>query len=146
MDRSRPAPLTIAADLLRGLDLAELGKNLTQIRKQRRLTQQQLAELLEVQQRVISRWETGLVKPHLDHVVRLARVLEVSLDQLVFGEEADRTAAAEFDVRNKRLKELCRQVDQLRAEDQDVICHVMDSLVRKEQMKALMGGAFPASR
>lgn len=129
----------MARDLLRGLDMSEFGKNLSQIRKQRRLTQQQLAEFVDVQQRVISRWETGAVKPHLDHAIKLARVLEVSLDQLVLGDEAD-LAGPEFEVQNKRLKELCRQVDQLRPEEQEVVCHVMDSLVRKERMKEIISG------
>jgi transcriptional regulator with XRE-family HTH domain len=132
----------MSADLFRSLDLADLGRNLHRLRKQRRLTQQQLAELVDVQQRVVSRWETGTVKPHLDHAVRLARVLEVSLDQLVFGEEA--AAQPEFDVRNKRLKDLCRQVDQLRLDEQEVVCHVMDSLVRKERMRAIMADAVPS--
>lgn len=120
--------------------MADFGRNLSQIRKERRLTQQQLADLIDAQQRVVSRWETGQAKPHFDHVVRLAQVLEVSLDHLVLGDEADGDEV-EFDIRNKRLKELCRKVDELAPADQEVVCHVMDSLIRKEQMKAIMSGA-----
>lgn len=114
--------------------MADLGKNLREIRKDRRLTQQQLAELLDVQQRVISRWETGVAKPHLNHIVQLAKVLEVSLDRLVFADEGDQTEST-FEIRNRRLKELCIQVDELDQADQDVICHVMDSLIRKERVR-----------
>jgi transcriptional regulator with XRE-family HTH domain len=116
------------------LVLADLGKNLRDIRKGRRLTQQQLAELLDVQQRVISRWETGVAKPHLNHIVHLAKVLEVSLDRLVFADEGGQTELT-FEIRNRRLKELCIQVDELDQADQDVICHVMDSLIRKERVR-----------
>lgn len=114
--------------------MADLGKNLREIRKDRRLTQQQLAELLDVQQRVISRWETGVAKPHLNHIVQLAKVLEVSLDRLVFADEDGHTEST-FEIRNRRLKELCIQVDELDQADQDVICHVMDSLIRKERVR-----------
>jgi len=119
--------------------LADLGRNLREIRRERRLTQQQLAELLDVQQRVISRWETGVAKPHLNHIVQVAKVLEVSLDRLVFGREAAPSELT-FEIRNRRLKELCKQVDELDQADQDVICHIMDSLIRKERVRQVMAG------
>ena len=134
----------MAADRLWSLILADFGKNLRQVRKERRLTQQQLAELLDVQQRVVSRWETGVAKPHLNHIVQLAKVLEVSLDRLVFGEGLEESMPR-FEIRNRRLKELCRQVDELDQGDQEVVCTVMDSLIRKEQVKAVLAGTFPHS-
>jgi transcriptional regulator with XRE-family HTH domain len=125
------------------LAMAEFRENLTRLRKERRLTQMQLAELLDVQPRLISRWETGETKPQFDHMVRLAEVLEVTLDELAKGDET--ALPAKHAIRNKRLEELCRRVDTLSREDQEVVCHVMDSLIRKEQVKAIMGGALPQS-
>jgi len=110
-------------------------KSLARLRLSRGLTQSHLAELLGVQPRLVSRWETGEAKPQFAHMVRLAEVLEVSLDQLVHGNDEVRENAA-FEIRNRRLKELCRQVDQLGREDQEVVCHVMDSVIRKERSKA----------
>ena len=124
--------------------MADLGKHLAEIRKARQLTQQQLAELIHVQQRVISRWETGVAAPHLNHIVQLAEVLEVTLDRLIRGDEAG-SPEARFEIRNRRLQELCQRVDQLGHADQEVVCHVMDSLIRKEQVRAIMGSALPAT-
>ena len=118
--------------------MADFGENLARLRKTRKLTQLQLADLVDVQPRLISRWETGETKPQFDHVVKLAEVLEVTLDVLMKGQDA--AAPAPFEVRNKRLKELCREVDTLPEEDQDVICHVMDSLIRKERIRQVMAG------
>lgn len=136
---SRKARSTMTSEGFWSLVLADLGRNLREIRKQRQLTQQQLAELLDVQQRVISRWETGVAKPHLNHIVHLAKVLEVSLDRLVFGDD-DESPAPSFEIQNRRLKELCVQVDDLDQADQDVICHVMDSLIRKERIRQVVAG------
>jgi transcriptional regulator with XRE-family HTH domain len=122
--------------------MADFRENLVTLRKERKLTQLQLAELLEVQPRLISRWETGETRPQFDHVVQLAEVLQVSLDQLIKGTEMA-AGDSRFDIRNKRLEELCRRVDGLSREDQDVICHVMDSLIRKEHFKALATGPLP---
>ena len=44
---------------------------------------------------------------------------------------------------DRALKELCHQVDSLPDHDQDVICHVMDSLIRKERIKAVFEGQVP---
>ena len=119
--------------------MVDFGKNLSRIRKERKLTQQRLAEFINVQQRVISRWETGVAKPHLNHIVQLAKVLEVSIDLLVFGDETGCTEPR-FDIQNRRLKELCQQVDDLDQGDQEVICTVMDSLIRKERIRQVITG------
>jgi transcriptional regulator with XRE-family HTH domain len=122
--------------------MTEFRKNLVEFRKERKLTQMQLADLIDVQPRLISRWETGQSKPQFDHIVQLAEILQVSLDQLVHGEGPAMTDRR-FDIRNKRLEELCRQIDALGETDQGVVCHVMDSLIRKEQVKAVMNGTVP---
>jgi transcriptional regulator with XRE-family HTH domain len=122
--------------------MADFRENLVQLRRERRLTQLQLAELLGVQPRLISRWETGETRPQFDHAVRLAEVLQVSLDQLVKGDDAAEPESR-FDIRNKRLEDLCRRVDGLSREDQEVVCHVMDSLIRKEHFKTLATGPLP---
>ncbi len=140
MGMSSTPTASMASERLWSLVLTDLGKNLCSIRKERRLTQQQLAELLGVQQRVISRWETGVAKPRLNHIVQLAKVLEVSLDRLVFGDETEAPENS-FDIRNRRLKELCKQVDGLNQADQEVVCAVMDSLIRKEQSRQVVGGS-----
>jgi len=124
--------------------MADFAERLAGIRKSRQLTQLQLADLLDVQPRLISRWETGVSRPQFDHIVRLAEVLDVSVDALVRGNEA--APQEEFEVRNRRLKELCRQVDKLGAHDQEMICHLMDSLIRKEHVKAFMQEAVPRTR
>ncbi|MDA8021153.1 MAG: helix-turn-helix domain-containing protein [Thermoanaerobaculia bacterium] len=121
--------------------MVDFRQNLVKLRKERQLTQMQLADLLDVQPRLISRWETGESKPQFDHVVQLADVLEVTLDQLIRGHNHDQPAR--FDIRNKRLEELCRRIDELGAEDQDVVCHLMDSVIRKEQVKAIADGTLP---
>ena len=132
-------------DTPRSIDpMADFAQRLTNTRKERKLTQLQLANLLDIQPRLISRWETGVSRPQFDHIVRLANVLEVSIDNLIQGEEASPRQG--FEIRNRRLKELCRQVDQLGTQDQEVICHLMDSLIRKEQVKAFMQEALPRAR
>ena len=136
--RQERPPLTMQLSRIPDHELMEnFGRRLVELRKGRRLTQSQLSDLLDVQPPVISRWENGVSKPQFDYVVKLAEVLEVTFDDLLGDTEAD-SANPKFEIRNRRLQDLCRQVDQLDLHDQEVVCHIMDSLVRKERVRAVM--------
>ena len=117
-------------------NMADFSKNLTQLRKERGLTQLELADLLEVQPRLVGRWEQSKGKPQFDYILKLADVLEVSIDRLLRGQEG--LPPSQFDIRNKKLKELCRKVDELNPEDQEVICHFLDMAVRHDQLKGII--------
>ncbi|MCP5197969.1 MAG: helix-turn-helix transcriptional regulator [Gammaproteobacteria bacterium] len=116
--------------------MVDFGKNLAQLRKARGLTQAELSDLLDIQQRLIGRWEQGQGKPQFDYILKLADVLEVSLDRLLRGSDA--TPLPAFAIRNKKLQELCRQVDQLKPQEQEVICHFLGLAVRQEQLKKIV--------
>lgn len=116
--------------------MADFGKNLVELRKARGLTQAELSDLLNVQTRLIGRWEQGKGKPQFDYILKLADVLEVSLDRLLCGNDSGQPP--QFDIHNKKLKELCKKVDQLKPEDQDVICHFLDMAVRHDRLKQLV--------
>ena len=109
------------------------GKNLSTLRKTRSLTQIELAEFLEVQPRLVGRWEQGKGKPQFDYLLKLADVLEVSLDRLLRGNDDEHPDS--FDIKNRRLKELCKMADRLKKEDQDVICHFLDMTIRTDKVK-----------
>ncbi len=116
--------------------MIDFGKNLADLRKVRQLTQLELANLLDIQPRLLGRWEQGQGKPQFDYILKLADVLEVSLDRLLRGvgtQEQD-----SFDIRNKKLKELCKQIDSLKPEDQDLVCHFLDMAVKQDKLKQLV--------
>lgn len=57
--------------------------NLKRIRKEKGLTQVQLAKELECTQNEISRWEAGKWYPSISTAVKIADVLECTVDELV---------------------------------------------------------------
>lgn len=81
-----------------------LPASLAALRKQRKLSQEALGERTGMTPRRVSRIENGHVSPRLHEVVVIARVLEVSLDLLVFGEEPGRRPS-----RSERLLAELRQ-------------------------------------
>ena len=65
-----------------------LGQRITAYRTKARLSQDSLAELLEVSRQSVSKWETDTSVPELGKLVRLSQVFGVSLDELIMGEPA----------------------------------------------------------
>lgn len=59
------------------------GKTLAKLRKERKLTQQELADLLHVTNKTISKWETNTTTPDIDTLKRISQVLNVPVDVLL---------------------------------------------------------------
>lgn len=64
----------------------KIGEFLKKLRKEKGLTQEQLAEQFNVSRRTISRWETGNNMPDLDILIEIADYYEVDLRELIDGE------------------------------------------------------------
>ncbi len=60
-----------------------IGKGLKRIREKRKLTQTALAERVGVRQGTVARIETGERNPSMDLLQRLAKVLEVTVEELL---------------------------------------------------------------
>ena len=72
-----------------------LGERICQYRVQRRLSQQEVAEQLEVSRQSVSKWETDGAVPELDKLVKLCELFEVSLDELVQGKTPEPRESAD---------------------------------------------------
>ena len=65
------------------MQIGEIGKGIAEKRKQAGLSQEELAKRLGLTRQAISRWESGAALPTVDNLVELARVLGVSVDELL---------------------------------------------------------------
>ena len=65
------------------MDLIKIGGFLQTLRKEKSLTQEQLAEIIGVSRRTISQWETGNNMPDLDVLVELADFYSVDLREIL---------------------------------------------------------------
>ena len=65
----------------------ELNEKLQELRKQKGLTQEELAEVLFVSRTAISKWESGRGVPNIDSLKAISKYFSVSLDDLLSGEE-----------------------------------------------------------
>lgn len=65
------------------------SENLKQIRKEHRLSQEELAELLDVSRQAVSKWEQGQGYPEVEKLLLISRKLHISLDALMSNEVAE---------------------------------------------------------
>lgn len=76
----------------------KIGELLKDLRKEKGLTQEQLAEQFNVSRKSVSRWETGNNLPNLDTLIEIADFYEIDLRELLDGERKSEKM-------NKELKE-----------------------------------------
>lgn len=98
-----------------------LNENLKIIRKQKGLSQEELAVRLNVVRQTISKWEKGLSVPDADMLTKIADVFEVSVGQLLgatIADDENKNEIAEqlvrineqFAIKNRRTKTIIKVV------------------------------------
>ena len=66
-----------------------LGKRITNLRKAKELKQEQIAEMLHVSPQAVSKWENDLTCPDISILPELAKILGVSIDELLIGKKEE---------------------------------------------------------
>ena len=85
------------------IDQVKIGGFLKDLRKEKGLTQEQLAEKFGVSSRSVSRWENGNTMPELGILVELAEYYEVDIKEIIDGERKS-------EIMNKEEKETLQKV------------------------------------
>lgn len=70
------------------MDTIKIGSFLRELRKEKNLTQEQLAEVFNVSARTVSRWETGSNMPDISILVEIADYYRVDIREILNGERS----------------------------------------------------------
>ena len=71
------------------MDKEKTGQLITELRKEKGMTQKQLAEALNVTDKAVSKWERGLSFPDISMLEPLSELLDISIMELLAGERQD---------------------------------------------------------
>lgn len=71
------------------MDLIKIGKFISSKRKEKGITQSQLAEQLYISDRAISKWENGICFPDASNIYQLCEILNITINDLFSGEVVD---------------------------------------------------------
>ncbi len=111
------------------MDLKRFGDFLKQLRKENNYTQEQLADILSVSSRTVSRWETGYNMPDISILVELSELYQISLSELIKGERKSENM-------NEETKEVVQSLSEYvkNNEDKDSITTSGDGFISKEKL------------
>jgi transcriptional regulator with XRE-family HTH domain len=104
------------------------GARIAQFRKDKGMTQKELAERLGVSQPVVSDYETGVIRLPADVVVEIAKILGVTTDEILGLKPEARSAAG---LKNRRLSRRLRAIDALPKRDQEALLRTIDAFIAK---------------
>lgn len=88
----------------------EIGKRIQLLRKQRGLSQEELADKLNVSSNTVAKIECGLRRPSVDFVVDLVNFFDTTVDYIILGEEIKKERNYDF-----LIREIDDKVEQLLA-------------------------------
>lgn len=104
------------------------GQRVAQLRKERGLTQQEMAERLGVSQPVVSDYECGALRLHGELIAKLAEILAVSADEILgLTPVTTRTGV----LKNRTLHRRLQQLDRLPARDQQALLRTIEAFLAK---------------
>ena len=72
------------------MDQIKIGRFIAELRKEKNLTQRQLAELLNISDKTISKWECGKGLPEVSLMLPLCEILEITVNELLCGERIEK--------------------------------------------------------
>lgn len=111
-------------------ELILFGERLLQVRKKRKVSQDDLAKRLGVHAPVIGRYERGEVKPSIETAARMAEALGVSLDYL--------TGLSDQELDQDLVKQII-ELQSLKAEDRQHILQTLGALIREAKTRLTFG-------
>lgn len=109
---------------------ATFHRRLEHLRKERALTQAELARRLGVQRTIVASYEHGQSLPPLPMLERLSKVLEISLDHLVFGDLEPSRA-----IKDREMLQLFVQAEELDFAEKAVLKQVIEGLIARRHVK-----------
>lgn len=107
----------------------ELGQRIARFRKAKGLTQTQLAEHLGIAQQTLAHYERGSLRIAVALLKPLARVLEVSIEELL----GDPAPAAKKRGPRSRLHRQVEQISQMPRSKQKFIGEMLEALIQQQQ-------------
>lgn len=87
----------------------DIGQEIARLRKEKNMTQLQLADLMNVTDKAVSKWERGLSYPSFKTIQKLAEVLEVSLENFIDIESEDNMKKEDLAI-NENLKQVTKVI------------------------------------
>ena len=100
------------------MNVNKIGIFIKELRKEKKISQEKLAESLFIDRSLVSKWENGKITPDIIHITKLCKIFDISLEEMVYCERKNNKNKDEIQnnffnyiikegIKNKRIK-LCK--------------------------------------
>ena len=125
-----------------------IGSYIAKKRREKNLTQEQLAEKLGVSNKTISKWENGKCMPDYSIIEQLCKELSVTLSELMDGEDAAEDSVRVYD--DEQILDLLRRTQELERQKNilygiilivlGIACNAMSGTVSGSEVQEFISG------
>ena len=105
-----------------------IGQNLSRIRRERGITQVDLAQELDLPQQMISNYERGTIRLHGQLIVQLCQLFAVTADELLGLDDAGTASAF---IGDRQLLRRVKKIDTLSRRDRQALLRTIDAFLAK---------------
>ena len=111
--------------------MKNLGKTIKNIREEKGMTQQQMAELIAMHRSNYSKVESGERELSIEAISKISKYFGMTIDQLV---NFDGNIPEEITVEDKTLAEQIKMIQQLDTEEKNMIFKMIDTFLTQEKI------------
>jgi len=123
-----PRALPLLGENVVAKGIETIGARIARLRRDKGMTQQELARLLNVTQPVVSDYENDVIKVSGEMVIQLAQALGSSADEILGLEKSARTNGP---MKNRRLYRQLQNIEKLPKRDQQALLRTIDAFLAK---------------
>ncbi len=105
------------------------AKNIKKLRIKAGLSQDEFARLLKVPQPNVNRWENGVITPSLKTIEKMAQVLQVPSDAILFN----KSDKEKIKTSSKALTARLKKIEKLSYTDQQAIFQIIDAFLKSKK-------------
>jgi transcriptional regulator with XRE-family HTH domain len=116
--------------------MLSLAKKIVQLRKERNLTQKELASIVGVHFSHMSRYERGISLPSIDVVKKLAQLFHVSADYLLFD---DGQAMVRASIADQELLQQFERLSRMSEREKTAVKTILEALILKHHLEGMLG-------
>ncbi len=106
------------------------GIRIKELRKNKKWTQKELANKIDVRFPQLNKYECGLHTPPMDRLVKLSEVFDTTIDYLLTGNRTE-----ERPLHNLRLLERLQELEEFASEDQETVIKLIDAMIVKNKVE-----------
>ena len=112
------------------------GEKLRQLRKRKKLTQEQMAELIDIHESHVGRYEKDLSSPTAQVLIRISKLFNVSTDYLLFDDRSEPSTSLK--ISDNELFTQFQEVDKMSEDKRELIKRIISMAINEDKIKKMV--------